>query len=121
MGSKLDKIFFLGALLILLPTTPATTLEIWQNGNFVCKKIDFSETIFRNGNFSIIKGKRWWPYFGVFPAFLNNFHRCVSFGAVDYDIGKKAIFVRFRRFFIVATKIAVLGQTLPFSGYRLTF
>ncbi len=44
-----------------------------------------------------------------------HFHRCASFGAVDYDIGRKAIFVRFRRFFIVGTQIAVLRQKLPFS------
>ncbi len=49
--------------------------------------------------------------------------RCASFGAVDYDFGKKAIFVRLRRYFrkgslrrfyIVRAKIAVLRQKLPF-------
>ncbi len=65
MGSKFDKHIFLGALPNLLPTTPATTLEIWQNVYFVCgfdiliflQKNDVLETIFRYGNFSIIKAK----------------------------------------------------------------
>ncbi len=50
-----------------------------------------------------------------------HFHKCASFGAIDYDIGKKAIFVWFRQFFIFGTKIAVSGQKLPLSGYKLPF
>ncbi len=76
-GSKFDKKFFLGALHSLLPTTPAKTLEIWRIVQFVCgfdifmflQKIDVQETIFRYGNFSIIKGKIGWPHLGVFHAF----------------------------------------------------
>ncbi len=43
-----------------------------------------------------------------------HFQRCASFGAVDFDIGEKAIFMRFLRFFVVVTKISVLRQKLPF-------
>ncbi len=53
--------------------------------------------------------------------YRKHFHRCASFGSIDYDIGKKAIFVRFRRFFIVGAKSVVSGQKLPFSGYKLPF
>ncbi len=85
------------------------------------QKIDVSETIFRNGNFSIIKDKLGGPILESSLHFRNSrkhVHRFTSFGAVDWDIGKKAIFVRFRRFFIVRTKIGVLGQNLPFLGIK---
>ncbi len=57
-------------------------------------------------------GKIGWPFLESSMHLRNSrkhFHRCASFGAVDYDIWKKEIFVRFRRFFIVGTKVAVFG------------
>ncbi len=56
--------------------------------------------------------------------FLNSrkhFHRGAFFGAVDYDIGEKAILMRFRQFFIVETRFAALGQKLSWSRYNLPF
>ncbi len=50
-----------------------------------------------------------------------HFWGCALFGAVDYNIVKTAIFVRFRRFFIAGTKIAVSARKLPFSGHKLPF
>ncbi len=76
------------------------------------QKNDVLETIFRYGNFSIIKAKLDGPISEYFLQLRNSrkhFHRCASFGAVDYDFGKKAIFVRFRRYFIVGTKVTVFG------------
>ncbi len=103
MSSKFDKMLILCAVSTFLRS---------------CKKLTF-----RYGTFSIIKGKIGGGG-AIFHSSLllrnslKHFNRCTSFGAVDYDIGKKAIFVRF---FLVGPKIAVLGQKLQFSGYKLPF
>ncbi len=86
--------------------------------------IAVSETSFRYANFQLNRAKLGGPILD-FSLHLRNsrkhFHRCASFGALDYDIKKKAIFVQFRRFFIVGTNNVVSGQKLPFSGYKLPF
>ncbi len=88
------------------------------------QKNDVLETIFRYGNFSIIKAKLGGP---ISESFLqlrnsrNHFHRCASFGAVDYDFGKKAIFVRFRRLFIDGTKIAIWDKSYRFRDINCRF
>ncbi len=66
------------------------------------QKIAVPETLFRSGNFSMIIGKLRGPILESTLHFRNSrkhVHRCASFGAVDYGIGKSAIVVRFRRFF----------------------
>ncbi len=50
-----------------------------------------------------------WSLPCILEILEKRFHTRASFGVVDYDIGKKAIFVRFRRFFIVGTKATVFG------------
>ncbi len=88
------------------------------------QKNDVLETIFRYGNFSIIKAKLGGPISEYFLQLRNSqkhFHRCASFGAVDYDFGKKAIFVRFRRVFIVGTKIAIWDKSYRFRDINCRF
>ncbi len=131
VGSKFDKKNFLCALPNLLPTTPATTLETWQNASFVCgfdilkflQKIDVLETIFPYGNFSIIKAKLDGPILESFLQFRNSrqhFHRCASVGVVDFDFGK-GNFCAVSAILHPWDKNCHLRQRLPFSGHKLPF
>ncbi len=127
MGSKFDKKIFLDALPNLLLITPATTLEIWQNVDFVCR-FDISMFLQKNYRFgdcfSITKAKLGGPILESSLQFRNSrkhFHRRASFGAEDYGIGKKAIFVRFRRFLIVGTKIAIWNKSYRFRDINCRF
>ncbi len=88
------------------------------------KKIDALETIFRYGNFSIIKTKLGGPVLESSLQFRNSrkhFHKCASFGALDYEIGKKGNFCAVLAIFHRWDKKCYLGQKLPFSGYKLRF
>ncbi len=79
------------------------------------QKNDVLETIFRNGNFSITKAKLDGPISEYFLQFRNSrrqFHRCASFGAVDYYFGK-------RQFLCGFGDSSSLGQKLPF-GTKVT-
>ncbi len=85
------------------------------------QKIAVSETIFRNGSFygkfSNNERLNWVALSIIFESSVHprisgkNFHRYASFGAVDFDIGKLAIFVLFRRFFFVGTKLPFLHES----------
>ncbi len=88
----------------------------FQHFNVFAKKLTLRRLFFATGILRSQKAKLDGPILESFQHFRKSrkhFHWCASFGAVGYDIGKKAIFWRSRRFFIVGTKIAVLGQKLP--------
>ncbi len=124
---------FLDALPNLLPTTPSSTLEIWLNVNFVCafdilmflpKNWRFRD-YFSLRQFLYYKKQNWVALFWSLPCILeiliNIFVTALHSVPWTTILEKKAIFVRFRRSFIVGTKNESWDKSYRFRDINCRF